>query len=544
MAPSEQVETIKKLWYELELSIRQDLANIYLNQERREEKTISILAKNLCQNDELRQFLQILHKEHDIVQAKRVGEIFSDKAIARKKPEQWYQEARAAVRGFLDAFQKDINALKVFKKGKHEKVTYSNKLPKEIPRVPRKEIPGQVRIVIVGAGFSGLSTAFFLLKNGVPPEDIVILEKETVGAAASGRSAGFLTASIETDFTELVEEYGRKKAILFWKAVHTGTDLVREVANFVKPGCFKRDVGYLYITEDKQYFKTMKKEAAALTKIGEQTSVLESSEVESRFSIHKTAGALHSNHANFVDSIALVRGMKDFLTASRVRIFENTEVADIDKKLGGLILRYGHEISAEHIVIASSFEAHRFNIPAKIVAMETYLSLTEPLSRSFLTQHNMLHNHLIWNAEDIQSYFTIREDGRMLVGGGAVPIEKKSKLKKRLKFEKDVHELYEWLVYYFPQLKGIRFQKVWSGFIAMPWDTFPVIGREKGTKTYFSVCNGISYCFLSGKAIADLITQGTSDYAQLFPLHRKMKKPKVWFFKSFKPRLFGNPGKH
>ncbi|MEV0211686.1 FAD-dependent oxidoreductase [Micromonospora sp. ALFpr18c] len=99
------------------------------------------------------------------------------------------------------------------------------------PLTPRPALPGDadVDVVIVGAGYTGLWTAYHLARAD-PSLRVVVLEKEIAGYGASGRNGGWCSALLPTSLTGLARRHGRDAAIAMQRAIQ---DTVREVGRVV-----------------------------------------------------------------------------------------------------------------------------------------------------------------------------------------------------------------------------------------------------------------------------------------------------------------------
>ncbi len=99
------------------------------------------------------------------------------------------------------------------------------------PLTPRPTLGGDADadVVIVGAGYTGLWTAYYLAQAD-PTLRIVVLERQVAGFGASGRNGGWCSALLPTSLTGLARRHGRDAAIAMQHAMH---DTVREVGRVV-----------------------------------------------------------------------------------------------------------------------------------------------------------------------------------------------------------------------------------------------------------------------------------------------------------------------
>ena len=211
MHEEEKLQAIKHLWYELELELRQSLANVYLDKGQKEIKSIRKLLKSLFRNRNFKRFLQSLHMEHEVEEAKTVEKIFRKRRLFKENPAQWYSEANSALIPLLKRLSTEIKAFEAFQKNRHENVIFPNIPPHRRPaaqgRISRQR---RFKIAIVGGGFCGMSAAYFLILSGrYNGNDIVIIDKKFVGNGASKKIflSGVCHASSNRFFCRLRQRF-------------------------------------------------------------------------------------------------------------------------------------------------------------------------------------------------------------------------------------------------------------------------------------------------------------------------------------------------
>jgi len=525
----EKLKEIELLWHQLSLPLKQDIAYVYLEKEKKEIEEIGSVLASLYKNREFRLFLKRIHKEFELDEAGELGIIFTKKTLFKEDPTTWYKEAREKLSVFFANILQQTNAFEAFEKNLHASHSMPNEPFYKVNPIPQSKLVNgeHVKVAIIGAGFSGLAAAYFLLNSGYKANDIAIIEKRKVGGGASGRAAGFLTASTEHDFIDMVELYGKEKALRYWQAAEDGINIISDVVRKTSTDAsYFEENGYLYLATDEESLVTLKEESEAQNSVGKNTTILSSEQLVERFNLHGFVGALYSDRAYFVNAAELINNLQIFLLKKGVRIINGTEVRRIGKSGNTLTIFDGTEkiMNTDKTIITSNIESIKFGfLKGKIFAVETYLAVTEPVPLDFLRNHKMLFYTLMWDTDKIYTYFRIMKDGRILIGGSDIDFEGKE-LKSEMEF---MQHFYTYLVKHFPQLKGIRFQQQWSGVLAGTNDFFPFVGNIKNTNIYVSVSDGIPYCFLSGRVVADLISKGQSEYSDLFQIDRKIPKTGV-----------------
>src|ERR1700737_5439932 len=86
----------------------------------------------------------------------------------------------------------------------------------------------QADVVIIGAGYTGLSAAHHIAKSGLKP---VVLEANRPGWGASGRNGGVITAKFRQSFRGIDAAHGRAMAKRMYEIAHESTDIVEELVS-------------------------------------------------------------------------------------------------------------------------------------------------------------------------------------------------------------------------------------------------------------------------------------------------------------------------
>ena len=154
----ERLEEIKRLWYELELPLRQDVAYVYLDKEQRIIKDIDERLELLLTNSDFKRFLKKLREEHKFKEIYEIERIFSKK-YKIENAEFWHEEAQEAIIKLFRDILPDIKAFDTYTKERHEMLRFKNEIPSQLRQAPKAKAPSLPRIAIVGAGL------FFIIGN-------------------------------------------------------------------------------------------------------------------------------------------------------------------------------------------------------------------------------------------------------------------------------------------------------------------------------------------------------------------------------------------
>ncbi len=197
---------------------------------------------------------------------------------------------------------------------------------------PRAALPGplDVDVCIVGAGYSGLWTAYYLKKADASLR-VCVLEKEVAGYGASGRNGGWCSAYFASPREKLAREGGRAGAIAQQRAMF---ETVREVGRVCEAEAIAAD----YHQGGNLVFATNAAQRASIQAdieyehswgFGEEDfRWLSRDEARARIPIEGALGAWYSPHCASVHPAKLVRGLAEVVEALGVAIYEHTAVLD------------------------------------------------------------------------------------------------------------------------------------------------------------------------------------------------------------------------
>ncbi|MDA1077000.1 MAG: FAD-dependent oxidoreductase, partial [Proteobacteria bacterium] len=219
----------------------------------------------------------------------------------------------------------------------------------EQPAQP-SQLPDQVDVAIIGAGFTGLWTAYYLNKAD-PTLDIAVFEAHSVGFGASGRNGGWCMGWAMGLDGMLMQPDQAASALAIARSMQDTVDEIGRICQGENIDCHFAKGGTLTVASTQFAAKPMQALVAERHRIGfsEDDFVwLEAQESLARLNMKPNFGAVYTPHCASIHPARLVRGLGDVLRAKGVRIFEQTPVlgyqpGQINTRLGsvkaGRILR-------------------------------------------------------------------------------------------------------------------------------------------------------------------------------------------------------------
>jgi glycine/D-amino acid oxidase-like deaminating enzyme len=389
----------------------------------------------------------------------------------------------------------------------------------------RPPLDGSTRadVLIIGAGFTGLSTAIHL-KEKRPSLKVLVLESDVVGFGASGRNGGFSMRLFGITMELTAMRYGREKTKEADRYMVKAVDHLERMVQKYRIECDYVRHGMMTVAANPRQLKHLEKEMRLAEELGiKGLRWLTAEEARALVDSPTYLGARFDEHCALVHPVKLVRGLADAAERLGVDIRERTRVLDIRPDKSEVRTDRGI-VRADSIVIATNAFSGLFSpLRAKQLPVYTYIALTEPLPAGQLKSLGWERRIGIEDARNLLHYYRLTPDNRLLFGGsdaiyyygGPLDRDRNELIFARLK--RAVAET-------FPQLQGIRFTHHWGGPISATLDLVPVIGRIRPNVWYSVGCmgHGVSLTNYNGLTIAELLLGEESERTDFFIVGRRV----------------------
>jgi glycine/D-amino acid oxidase-like deaminating enzyme len=391
---------------------------------------------------------------------------------------------------------------------------------------PRPPLDGDrdADVAIVGAGFTGLWAAWYLLARD-PALRVVLVEAESAGFGASGRNGAWLSPGVGVSPTELAR---RTSPAVARATIEVMRDTVTEIATV----CERQGIdaglrrgGILRIARGRHEVPALHAGHAAHAALGlaDDLALLSAAELEARVRVADARGALFDPHGAVVHPGRLVRGLARRVEDAGATIAEGTRVTDVVPRTGGddpRVVTDRGTVTAEAVLLAC--EAWLPQLPGHardVLPLYSLIVLTDPVdddrwARIGWEGHECLSSHRL-----TVDYLSRTEDGRVLFGGRGAPYHYGSAVAPEHDLHDPTHrELAEQLTSWFPALRGVRLAARWGGPLAMPRDWLPTFRFDPATGVggaYGYTGQGVATTNLAGRVLADLVVDGSTSFAEL-----------------------------
>ncbi|GAA2147798.1 FAD-dependent oxidoreductase [Nocardioides koreensis] len=386
---------------------------------------------------------------------------------------------------------------------------------------PRASLPGDldVDVAVVGAGFTGLWTAYYLAEAD-PSLRIAVLEAEVAGYGASGRNGGWCSALFPASLPSLAAMSDRPAALAQHRAMRETVDEVARVAAAEGIDAHLAKGGTITLARNRAQWQRARQEvrdARAWGRGEDDLRLLDVREATSVLAGAGTRGATYTPDCAAIHPGRLVRGLAEAVERRGVRIFEQTRVTDID---AGRVRTEHGTVRAGTVVRAT--EGYTPMLPGHartVVPVYSLVIATEPLPAETWQQIGLARRETFTDHRHLIVYGQRTADDRIVFGGRGAPYHLGSRV--RPEFDRDERvfmKLYAALLDLLPVLAGTRVTHAWGGALGIPRDWCASVGLDRGTGLGWAggyVGDGVSTTNLAGRTLRDLVLGRDTDLTAL-----------------------------
>ncbi|AWT43987.1 FAD-dependent oxidoreductase [Streptomyces actuosus] len=374
----------------------------------------------------------------------------------------------------------------------------------------REPLPGDATadVVIVGGGYTGLWTAYYL-KKAAPFLRITVLEQKFCGYGASGRNGGWLYNGI-AGRDRYAKLYGRDAAVRLQKAMN---DTVAEVVRVAAEEGIDADIvrgGVLEVARTPAQLARLRAFHEQELSYGEKDRELYGArETAERIRVADAVGSAWTPHGARVHPVKLVKGLAAAVEALGVTVHESTPVTEI--RPGHAVTPYGTVRAPYVLRCTEGFTASLKGQRRTWLPMNSSMVATEPLSEEQWAAIGWAGRETLGDMAHAYMYAQRTADGRIALGGRGVPYRFGSRTDNDGRTQREtVEALRGILVDFFPALAGVRIAHAWSGVLGVPRDWCASVTLDRATGLGWAggyVGSGVATANLAGRTLCDLVQQ-------------------------------------
>lgn len=357
-----------------------------------------------------------------------------------------------------------------------------------------------VDVVVVGAGLTGLSTAYHLSLHGI---SVAVLEAHTVGWGASGRNGGMATTGLSISFRKAVARYGVTVATQMRELYDDAISLVGAIDATLGGLSEFRRAGLLNLAARASHVEGYRKEAELITRhTGRDVHFLDRSQVRKEIGSLSYFGGMLDPAGASVHPGKFVRNLGQAVVGRGGAIHESAPVTGVTRRVsGGFVVQTTRgSLSCQHLVVATgAYSSQPFGwLRRRVAQVGSFIVTTEPLTDDMAS--NILPNRRVCSdSKELLNYFRLSEDNRLVFGGRARFVSRDPSVDPK---SGDI--LTRQMVDIFPQLSGVAIDYRWGGLVDISMDRMVHSGR--GRDYHYAIGytgHGVQMATFMGKILAD-----------------------------------------
>ena len=381
-----------------------------------------------------------------------------------------------------------------------------------------------VDVCVVGAGYTGLWTAYYLLRQE-PTLRVLVVEARIAGFGASGRNGGWCSALFPASTSALARSHGREAALALRRAMNATPEEIGRVAAAEGIDCDFTLGGTVRLARTPVQLRRARAEAAEDAAFDHVDGVrlLDADTARAHVGATDVLGGTFTAHCARIQPARLVRGLARAVERHGGTVAERTRVLRIEGARPGRDARVVTDrgvVTARHVVRAT--EAWTATLPGShrdLVPVYSLMTATEPLPATFWAQAGLATGETFSDHRNLIVYGQRTADDRLVFGGRGAPYHFGSRIEPAYDREPGVFAgLRDAVTALFPALRGHAFTHAWGGPLGITRDWRASVGLDAATGVAWAggyVGDGVGTSNLAGRTVADLLLGRDSELTRL-----------------------------
>jgi len=373
-------------------------------------------------------------------------------------------------------------------------------------------------VLVVGAGYAGLSAAIELAQRGYR---VVVLEADRICSGASGRNGGQAIVGYASGQEPFEAQLGRDAARRAWDLSVESMDLLaRRIAEFQIDCDYV--AGYLYVADSARKARVLEADLQTLERdYGFTVDFAQGVDVQRHIRSPRYCASAFEKRSGHLHPLKFGLGLARAARSLGVQIFEQSAVLDIQRGATLKARTTGGSVTAQWGVLAGNCTLGEYGprvapeLTPRIMPVGTYMIGTAPLTQAQCEQL-IPSNAAVCDNNFVLDYFRFSADQRMLFGG---------RVSYSTRTPANLSELMaQRLADVFPELKTVPVDFVWGGFVDISMNRAPDFGRLGANLFYLQGFSGhgVALTGMAGKLVAEAV----AGQAERFDVYAKLRHRK------------------
>jgi len=380
---------------------------------------------------------------------------------------------------------------------------------------PALEDDSDADVVIVGGGFSGLWTAFYLIRTD-PTLRIRILEKNFCGYGASGRNGGWAVGELAGSLEKYAKRSSHAAAMHQAREVFKAVDEINDVCEVEGIECGFTKGGTIRLARNtpqarRQHDEIAHERANGFTE--DEVRLLGADEARTFLNATRVQSGILLSHSAALNPARLVRGLASVVEDAGVIINEGTAVSAVETQR----VHTEHGTVRANIVVQAT-EAYTRDLEGcrrDLLPVYSLMIATEPLPQSVFDEIGLHARSTFTDDRFMVIYGQRTSDDRIAFGGRGVPYLFGSQIDRKAELHLASHQLLQTtLAEMLPAVADAKVTHRWGGVLGIPRDWVPGLRFDKRTGSGVLggyVGEGVAAANLAGQTMADLILERSTD---------------------------------
>ena len=359
-------------------------------------------------------------------------------------------------------------------------------------------IPEKVDVAVIGGGYTGLSAAYILAKQGA---SVVVLEAETIGWGASSRNGGMALTGLKLPMQTVIKRYGRDMARDLFQCSLDSVSTVERIVAEEEIDCGFARTGHLLVANKPQHYEALKDEVEFMAKeFDHNVRLVPPRDLKDEIGSVAYHGGLVDEVSAGLNPAQYVAGLARAAEKAGARLHARARADRVGREGKRFSIQTPRgSLSAESVLVATA--GYTGNVTKKlqrrIIPIGSFIIATEKLPEK-LARTLSPKNRMIFDFKHYLNYFRLW-DNRMIFGGRAAFFpETKNTIKRSAEI------LQREMVQVYPQLRDVRVEYVWGGTLDFAFDMMTHVGNDDGM--YYALGyagHGVAMGTHLGKTVAE-----------------------------------------
>lgn len=329
------------------------------------------------------------------------------------------------------------------------------------PDTPVLSKDGTAQVVIVGGGYTGLSTALHLAESGA---DAIVLEAHEPGWGASGRNGGQVNPGLYPDPERIAEQFGRERAMAMLRFASGAPDRVFDLVRRHGIDCEAEQTGTLRVAFNAAGEAKIAATLGQYRSFGLPAECVDSADLQRRTGTSRYRSGIFLSQGGKLNPLGYARGLAKTAIAAGARVHGGTPALRLQRTDAGWTVETPRaKLRADNVVLATNGYTDGLwpGLRQSVVPVYTTIVASEPLPAE-IAGRVMPAGSVLYEVGNNTVYYRLDRQNRLLMGGRSV--------QRDVTGMADARSLQAYALKLWPFLSGIGWTHVWNGQVAITTD--------------------------------------------------------------------------